>query len=114
MRLLLVGDAHEQCLVDQIARQLDRAAINTVGQTSLRELLALVAHAQLVVTNDTGTMHIAAALQRPLVALVGPTHLTRFAPLGDRARQRVLQAPSHRVDDVTMADAQRAVEELMP
>ena len=47
--------------------------LNLVGQTSVRELASLIRRADLVVANDSGPMHLAAALGRPLVALFGPT-----------------------------------------
>ena len=57
-------------------------AINVAGKTSLRELVALLVRADLVIANDSGPMHIAAALGRPLVALYGPTSPERTGPHG--------------------------------
>jgi heptosyltransferase I len=54
--------------------------INLVGRTSLAQLAALIERADLVIANDTGPMHIAAALGRPLVALFGPTNPVRTGP----------------------------------
>ena len=54
--------------------------LNLVGKTSLRELVALLERADLVIANDSGPMHIAAALGRPLVALYGPTSADRTGP----------------------------------
>ena len=56
--------------------------LNLAGKTSLRELVALLEGAQLVVANDSGPMHIAAALGRPLVAVFGPTNPLRTGPYG--------------------------------
>jgi lipopolysaccharide heptosyltransferase I len=55
-------------------------ALNLAGQTSLRQLTALLERADLVIANDSGPMHIAAALGRPLVTLFGPTNPTRTGP----------------------------------
>lgn len=110
--IVVVGDAHDPPAA-WVAQQLAGAAVNAVGQTSLRQLLALLALARLVLTHDTGTMHMAAALQRPLVALFGPTNVTRFGPVGDPAQMRVLQPPTHRLRDLAVADVQQAVEELL-
>jgi heptosyltransferase-1 len=57
-------------------------APSLAGETSLRELVALLERAALVVANDSGPMHIAAALGRPLVALYGPTSAERTGPHG--------------------------------
>jgi lipopolysaccharide heptosyltransferase I len=55
-------------------------AVNLAGRTSLRQLVALVERAAVVIANDSGPMHIAAALKRPLVALYGPTNPVRTGP----------------------------------
>ncbi len=61
---------------------------NLVGQTPLVTLPALLASARLVICNDSGPMHLAAALGRPVVALFGPTSPDRFGPYP-------LSAPKH-------------------
>jgi lipopolysaccharide heptosyltransferase I len=55
-------------------------AVNLAGRTSLRQLCALIERAAVVISNDSGPMHIAAALRRPLVAMFGPTNPTRTGP----------------------------------
>jgi lipopolysaccharide heptosyltransferase I len=57
-------------------------AVNLAGKTSLRQLVALLERASLVVANDSGPMHIAAALGRPLVTPYGPTNPVRTGPYG--------------------------------
>ena len=54
--------------------------VNVAGQTTLRQLVALLGRASLVIANDSGPMHIAAALGKPLVTLFGPTNPTRTGP----------------------------------
>lgn len=60
--------------------QLAPAAVSLVGKTTLRQLVALLEKASLVIANDSGPMHIAAALGRPLVTLFGPTNPVRTGP----------------------------------
>ena len=68
--------------VAEIASQIPRA-INLIGKTSnLRQLVALLERADLVIANDSGPMHIAAALNRPLVTMFGPTNPLRTGPYG--------------------------------
>ncbi len=55
-------------------------ATNLAGQTTLRQLTALLDRASVVIANDTGPMHIAAALGRPLVTMFGPTNPVRTGP----------------------------------
>jgi heptosyltransferase-1 len=56
------------------------SAVNLAGKTSLRQVVALLERAALVIANDTGPMHIAAALNRPLVTPYGPTNPVRTGP----------------------------------
>jgi lipopolysaccharide heptosyltransferase I len=58
------------------------AAVNLVGRTTLRQTIALLERAALVVANDSGPMHIASALGRPLVTLFGPTSPILTGPYG--------------------------------
>lgn len=55
-------------------------AINLGGKTDLKELVALIEGASLVIANDSGPMHIAAALNKPLVTIFGPTNPVRTGP----------------------------------
>ena len=65
----------------ELARQIP-AKLNLVGKTNLRQIVALLERASLVVANDTGPMHVAAALGVPLVAPYGPTDPARTGPYG--------------------------------
>lgn len=72
----------------------DGSAINLSGQTSLRELMALISLCDSFVTNDSGPMHIASALNVPLVALFGSTDENLTGPLnGDVINKKVHCSP---------------------
>lgn len=62
----------------------------SAGQTTLRQLAAYLEQASLVVSNDTGILHVAAALRRPVVALYGPTSPALTGPLGEPQRIAVV------------------------
>jgi len=57
-----------------------------VGTTTLRESMALLERCSLLVCNDSGIMHLAAAMQIPLVALFGPQSPVKFGPWGEKCR----------------------------
>ena len=84
LHIILTGVPDEVALVHGIRSALPddvRArAHDAVGGTSLEELLALLAHADAFVCNDTGTMHVARALGTPLLALLGPENDRRWGP----------------------------------
>lgn len=77
----------EAAPLDRIRKRMDTPAANLGGRTTLRELACLYGKASLVVTTDSGPMHIAAAAGTPVVALFGPTDPSRTGPYG----------PGHRV-----------------
>lgn len=70
----------------EVARQVQQAAgegiVNLAGQTKLPELIALVAGAAMAVMHDSGPMHLATAVGRPMVAIYGPTSPRRTGPYG--------------------------------
>jgi 3-deoxy-D-manno-octulosonic-acid transferase/heptosyltransferase-1 len=86
MVVLTGGDAAP---LENIRKQMKTTALNAGGQTSLRELAALYKKAAIVVTTDSGPMHLAAAVGTPVVALFGPTDPARTGPYG--AGHRVIR-----------------------
>ena len=79
-QILLFGSKEEKPIVDEIKREMEEKAINLAGQTTLRELIALISSCRLFLSNDSGPMHIASALNVPLVAIFGPTDPRETAP----------------------------------
>ncbi len=69
------------------------SGLNLVDQTSVRELAVLMRRSSLVVANDSGPMHLAAALKRPLVALFGPTDPRLTGPHGSAGSVVRLDVP---------------------
>jgi heptosyltransferase II len=83
-QVLMLGSAKERPLATEIAALSGQPLRNLCGETSLPEALALIALAHGVVSNDSGLMHVAAALRRPQVALFGssdPRHTPPRSPL---------------------------------
>ena len=84
--VLIVGSAGDRPVGEAVAARMEGRARVVCGDTTLPELVAVLADADLLLTNDSGTMHVAAALGTPLVAVFGPTDWRETAPVGRRHR----------------------------
>ena len=80
--VLIFGGQNESELVHSVANLMHTRAIPFAGNLRIRELAACIEQCDLFVTNDTGPMHIAAAVGTPTVSLFGPGNHIRFQPLG--------------------------------
>ena len=85
----LFGSAKDESVGEEIrqalSEELREFCVNLAGKTNLNEAVDLIANCTAVVTNDSGLMHIAAAVHRPLIALYGPTSPQYTPPLSDKA-----------------------------
>ena len=79
---VILGGKDDLTLGEKILQAAPGKTFNLCGQTSLPEMIEWVRHCDLLVTNDTGPMHVAAAIGKPLVALFGPTEPRRTGPYG--------------------------------
>lgn len=81
-----------------------------MGKTSLIDVLALIARARFCVTNDSGPMHIAAAMGVPVLGVFGPTPPERYGPFPpDSPKNRVVRAPG---GDLSRLSAQEVFEKI--
>lgn len=78
--IVCFGDNKGALLLDEICQGLGPRVLNYAGKTSIRELMALLSECSVILTNDSGPMHIAAALDIPLVALFGSTSDIKTGP----------------------------------
>jgi heptosyltransferase-2 len=81
----LIGSAKDAAVGDEIAAATEGAALNLCGRSTLEQAIDLIASARCVVSNDSGLMHVAAALERPLVALYGSSSPAYTPPLSSKA-----------------------------
>jgi lipopolysaccharide heptosyltransferase II len=81
-RFAILGSKEERSLGETLVQAAPERCLNLCGNTSLPEMIEWVRLCDLMVTNDTGPMHVAAALGTPLVALFGPTEPRRTGPYG--------------------------------
>ena len=84
--IVIVGSESERKIASEVASRLAGPAANLCGRTSLEVLMGLISDSILVIANDSGSMHLAAALGVPTVGVFGSTDETVTGPVGPRAR----------------------------
>jgi heptosyltransferase-2 len=84
--ILIFGGPADRDLGRRIADRMSAPAIDLSGRTRLGEAMALIDRCTAFVTNDSGLMHVAAALNTPLVAVFGSTNWTTTSPFSDTSR----------------------------
>lgn len=82
----VMGSVKDQVLGNEIQTITSQGCVDLTGRTSLGEAIDLLSLAQMVVTNDSGLMHIAAALQRPLIAIYGSSSPKFTPPLSEQVK----------------------------
>lgn len=78
----ILGAKGEETLAKDIASRIDGPSVVLSGSTTIRELMTVVKRCRILITNDTGPMHVAAACGVPVVAVFGPTDSRTTAPYG--------------------------------
>ncbi len=82
----IFGSSKDHAVAEQIQQATQQRAVNLAGKTTLEEAIDLLSLATVVVSNDSGLMHIGAALNKPLVAVFGPTSPSFTPPLNKNAK----------------------------
>ena len=91
-QVAILGGASERPSAEAVAAAMRHPARVLAGQTSLADLVGVLARVRVLVTNDSGPMHVASALGTPVAAVFGPTDPSETAPVG---RARLLSEPVH-------------------
>jgi len=117
LRVALVGGGKEQAVAKAIADAVP-GVLNLAGRTSMTELMAVLASARAAVANDSGAMHLAAALGTPGVAIFGSTDPIGTGPLGAPWHILAATAPCRpcfrRTCPLTGAEAYTCLAEITP
>jgi len=119
-QFLIIGSPAEHNLCASIAEPLAHA-INLSGELPLRIIMALITQLDLIITNDTGPMHVASAGQVPILAFLGKqerqAHLYPYNPspkaLLGPDESRHLQEPKLGIYDISVAQAIKALQDLL-
>jgi heptosyltransferase-2 len=86
VKIVLTGGPGEKEIGRDIAAAMATEPLNLIGRTSVRQLMAVLAGVRLLVSNDSGPMHVGAAFGVPIVAVFGPTDHTTTSPLAETCR----------------------------
>lgn len=114
-RVWIFGSAKDASIAAEIMRLTEDRCVNYAGKTTLEEAIDLLFLSTSVLTNDSGLMHIAAALHKPLIALYGPTTSTFTPPLDQQAKTLTLSLDCQPCfKRVCPLDHHRCMEELKP
>ncbi|MCD6294837.1 MAG: lipopolysaccharide heptosyltransferase II [Deltaproteobacteria bacterium] len=81
-RIVFTGSQDDRPVIDNISSMMKNSSLNLAGKTGLKELACLYDRCRVLVTTDTGPMHMAAAMGCSVVALFGPTSPLRTGPYG--------------------------------
>jgi len=85
-RVIILGSNREKELCDKVSEKMKHQAINLCGMTGLGEAMAVIDQSDLFLTNDSGLMHVAGALNVPLVAIFGSTNPYATGPKGSYSK----------------------------
>ena len=87
----ILGDRASAKFAQEISAKAPDRCLDLTGQTSLREMVEWIRLSEAMITNDTGPMHVAAALGRPVISMFGPTNAHRTGPYGQQ--ESILRIP---------------------
>lgn len=88
---VIIGGPKDAVLYKEIAAKTQIPPVDLVGKTNLKELAYIIKQARAFIGGDTGPMHLAAAVNTPVIAMFGPTDPKRNGPYGDN--HKVLVTP---------------------
>lgn len=113
-QIIIAGGAAEQALATQLSRAIGPAAVSLAGRLTLRQSLALFATCDLFIGNDSGPLHLAAAVGTPVVGIYGATDPAVFGPWAPAEQVVTIQPPGaqpviHFVGGATIWDQIAAV-----
>jgi len=82
---ILFGSSEDRKSTDAVQHNVSHKLINLAGKTNLKEAIAVIARCNLFISNDSGLMHVAGALNIPTVAIFGSTNPLTTSPVGDKS-----------------------------
>lgn len=105
-QILIHGSESEINLANRIANQIPNS-LNLAGKTNLKQAAALLEQSNLFIGHDSGLMHIAAALDKPVIALFGPTPVQMYRPYCKRSI--IIKSEDFSMDSIKLSDVIKSV-----
>lgn len=114
LSIVFAGGAGDAFACETLAEKLGERASNLAGKTNLQEWAALLSHAKVAVANDSGGMHLAAAVGTPVVGIYGITDPEKTGPLAKKFR--IIQHSTIKSRDIARdsEEAKKALESIKP
>lgn len=107
-RFVFLGSAGEREMIEQVVRNVPERAVNLAGATAIGTAAAILQRCELLLCNDSGLMHLAAAVGTRVVAIYGPTDLSRTHPVGSDhviVRTGIECSPCFKLEGTAVLDA---------
>src|SRR5690606_28119371 len=100
-------------VTNELSRRLNELKIDNVilDDTPVRKVGAVIARADIYITNDTGVMHVAEGVGANIISLFGPTHAYEWAPKGEH--NIPIQSPTDNIQDITVDEVFNAAQTLI-
>jgi len=102
-RMVLIGAPHDIKYVNEVMEALPQVVLNLAGKLNIEELLTLLSSCNLLISNDSGPLHLASLVDIPTVSFFGPETPSLYGPLGNKNKvffQEVACSPCIRVRDM--------------
>ena len=117
MQIVLFGGAGEEPIADEILSNVSFNVSSFVGKLTIRETIATIGNCNYFLSNDSGLMHVAAAMKVPQIALFGDTDIKKNCPQTDHSiiiDGKAMQSSGRRsIDNIRVHDVIAALEELV-
>lgn len=110
IKVLITVGPNDEIPVQKMT-QLMKAPYTLAKKLTLQQIAALQKRMRLYITNDTGTMHVAAAVGVPTLALFGPTYFWEWGPI-DKSH-RCIQSPDANINSISFDEVKKATEEIL-
>lgn len=110
---VIIGTRGDYEVCEEIRRSSKKRAINLAGKTSIREMAALIKASKMVVAVDSGSVHIASALNKKTVEIIRKSQRRIWYPWMKRENYRLLASPSEDLDRISEEEIKKSVEDLL-